>query len=86
VGISKDLELNEILPNNKSQINFFVTKQFISRWAGGKTIPDIKSIEQLAIIFNYKINDIFEENTLKELSLKSNITTNKQKNNIYIGN
>lgn len=55
----------------------FVTRQCISRWEGGKTLPDIKSIEQLALVFNCSINDIFEEDTLKELTL---FTTNKTKN------
>ena len=80
----KRLRTERNLTQQEVADQLFVTRQCISRWEGGKTIPDIKSMEQLALVFNCSINDIFEEETLKELTLTANRQTKNQKKHVFI--
>ncbi|CCV65157.1 Putative phage regulator/ repressor protein [Paracholeplasma brassicae] len=80
----KRLRTERNLTQQEVADQLFVTRQCISRWEGGKTIPDIKSMEQLALVFNCSINDIFEEDTLKELTLTANRQTKNQRKHVFI--
>ncbi|BCR36206.1 helix-turn-helix transcriptional regulator [Mariniplasma anaerobium] len=64
--------------------HLFVTRQCISRWEQGKTIPDIHSIEKLAGIYECKIEDLLDNDVLRTFTLDTANKTTKNKRNTYI--
>ena len=57
----------------------FVTRQLISKWEQGSSLPDIESVEKLAKIFGVTINDLIDDESVKSITLKEAIK-NKSKN------
>lgn len=62
----------------------FVTRQCISRWEQGITVPDIESIEKLSVIFGCTVNDIFEDQALKALTIKTAKESHTYKHFLYV--
>ncbi|HBP25399.1 MAG TPA: hypothetical protein DD618_00385, partial [Acholeplasmatales bacterium] len=56
----------------------FVTRQCVSRWEQGKTLPDIESLEKLANIFECSINDLIDDNSVKSITIEEAITNKKK--------
>ena len=80
----KRLRLEKNLTQQEVADELFVTRQCISRWESGKTIPDIESMEKLSVVFGCTINDIFEEKTLQELAIKNTVIQKTQKKHVLI--
>jgi len=80
----KRLRLEKNLTQQEVADDLFVTRQCISRWESGKTIPDIESMEKLSVVFGCTINDIFEEKTLQELAIKNTVIQKSQKKHVLI--
>jgi transcriptional regulator with XRE-family HTH domain len=62
----------------------FVTRQCISRWEQGKTIPDIHSLDKLAEMYECKIEDILDNDAVRTFTLDTANKTTKNKRNTYI--
>lgn len=60
----------------------FVTRQCISRWEQGKTLPDINNIERIAVVLDCSINDLVDDNSIKSLAIREAI--NSKKNRIIL--
>ena len=57
-----------------------VTRQAISRWETGKTIPDLETLKKLSILYDVSLDEMMNYNTTK-----SRTTTNiSSENHIYI--
>lgn len=65
----KRLRTEHNLTQEEVAEKLYVTRQCISRWEQGITVPDLESMEKLAKVFEVSINDIFEENAVKELAI-----------------
>ena len=57
----------------------FVTRQLISKWEQGTSLPDIESAEKLAKIFGVSISELIDDESVKSITLKEAIK-NKSKN------
>ncbi|MCD4827067.1 MAG: helix-turn-helix domain-containing protein [Acholeplasmataceae bacterium] len=62
----------------------FVTRQCISRWEQGKTIPDIHSLEKISDIYECKLEDLLDNDCLRTFTLENANKTSKNKKNNYI--
>ncbi|QVK17995.1 helix-turn-helix transcriptional regulator [Mycoplasmatota bacterium] len=56
----------------------YVTRQCVSRWEQGKTIPDIKSIERLATLLDCSINDLIDNDSVKSIAIEQAISNKKK--------
>jgi transcriptional regulator with XRE-family HTH domain len=56
----------------------YVTRQLISKWEQGKSLPDIESLEKLAVIFEVSLSDLLDDESVKSITLKEAIK-NKSK-------
>lgn len=76
------------LENNLTQQEvaekLYVTRQCISRWEQGITLPDINNIEKLAEIFNCNTNDIIDHDSIKIITISEAIKNRKTKKIILI--
>lgn len=62
----------------------FVTRQCISRWEQGKTLPDIENLERLASVFECSINDLIDDNSVKAIAIEGAITNRRKGRIIWI--
>lgn len=62
----------------------FVTRQCISRWEQGKTLPDITNIEKLSEILDCTINDLVDNNSIKTIAINQAIGNRKNKKLLLI--
>lgn len=71
------------LKNNLTQQDvsekMFVTRQCISRWESGNTIPDIHSIEKLSKIYNCSIDDLLNTGSITKITLDEAIKNKKNR-------
>ena len=64
-----------------------VSRQTISKWELGQTVPDTNNLSKIATIFGISVNDLLDENidpTEKKIKNDKNIEGKKQKNEIKI--
>ncbi len=90
----KDLRIKNNLTQQDFADKFFVTRQAVSRWEQGKSIPGIDVLELIAKEFNVSIDYLVsEEDSIKQVEEKelqigyntSNDTTNNSKNyNVFM--
>jgi len=88
--------MNNIGDNIKNQRNkknitqqaladeLFVTRQCVSRWEQGKTLPDIVTIEKLATVFSCSVNDLIDDNSVKAITIDQAIMNKKRIRIIWI--
>ena len=85
----KDLRIKNNLTQQDFADKFFVTRQAVSRWEQGKSIPGIDVLELIAKEFNVSIDYLIsEDDSIKQAEEKelqigdntSNVITNKSKN------
>jgi len=80
----KRLRLERELTQQDIAEKMFVTRQCISRWEQGITLPDIKSIEGLSKVFNCDVNDILDNDSIKVIAINEAIKNKKDKKIIFI--
>lgn len=80
----KRLRTEKELTQEQVAEKLYVTRQCISRWEQGITVPDIESMEKLAEVFDCAINDIFEDVQVKALAI-DNAIANQTFRKILIG-
>ncbi|QVK16873.1 helix-turn-helix transcriptional regulator [Mycoplasmatota bacterium] len=61
----------------------FVTRQCISRWEQGKSVPDIESLEKLASILEITVSEIIDDESIKTLTINEAIINRKFKKFIW---
>lgn len=62
----------------------YVTRQCISRWEQGKTLPDINNIEKIATILDCSRNDLVDDNSIKSLTIREAINSKKNRTILWI--
>lgn len=75
----KKMRLEKDLTQQDVADQLFVTRQCISRWEQGITLPDISSIEKLTKVFNCSINDIIDNDSIKTITINEAIKNKKTK-------
>lgn len=80
----KRLRTEKELTQEQVAERLYVTRQCISRWEQGITVPDIESMEKLAMVFDCAINDIFEDAQVKALAI-DNANANQIYKKLLIG-
>lgn len=80
----KKVRTNKRLTQQEVADGLFVTRQCISRWEQGKTLPDIKSLEKLAKLLECSINDLLDDDSVKSITLKEAISNKKKTKFIWI--
>lgn len=80
----KRLRTEKELTQEQVAEKLYVTRQCISRWEQGITVPDIESMEKLAEVFDCAINDIFEDTQVKALAI-DNANANQIFKKLLIG-
>lgn len=67
----KDILLNLRKHNNLTQEEMakklFVTRQAVSRWENGETIPNVDTLKLISNIFDISINSLITDNKLKDM-------------------
>lgn len=56
----------------------FVTRQLISKWEQGKSLPDILSVEKLSNLFGVSIHELIDDESVKSITLKEAISNQKK--------
>lgn len=80
----KEKRLNKGITQQEVATHLFVTRQCISRWEQGKTLPDINSIEKLSKLFGCSINDLLDDESIKSITIKEAISSKKNHKVLYI--
>ncbi len=79
----KQKRMNKDLTQEELAKELFVTRQCISRWELGKTLPDINNIERIAEVLECTINDLIDDDAVKTITIKQAIN-NKKRNKFII--
>ena len=66
----KQVRVNKKMTQQDVADQLYVTRQCISRWEIGKTIPDIESLEKLAKVYDITIGEILDDDAIKYLTLQ----------------
>jgi transcriptional regulator with XRE-family HTH domain len=62
----------------------YVTRQCVSRWEQGQTLPDIKSIEKIATILECSINDLIDDNSVKSIAIEQAISNRRKIRSLWM--
>jgi transcriptional regulator with XRE-family HTH domain len=60
----------------------YVTRQLISKWEMGKSLPNIADVERLATVFGVGINDLLDDESIRSITLSEAIQ-NRQKRRFH---
>jgi transcriptional regulator with XRE-family HTH domain len=80
----KELRTKKGMTQQQLANELFVTRQCISRWEQGKTLPDVINIEKISKIFDCTINDLIDDNSIKSLTIEEAINNKKNKKIMWI--
>lgn len=75
----KRIRLEKGLTQQEVADQLFVTRQAVSRWENGSTLPDINTIEKLSKIYDCTINDIVDSESVTNLTIQEAIKNKKTK-------
>lgn len=81
----KRLRIEKNLTQQEVADKLFVTRQCVSRWEQGKSIPDIYNLESLAKLYGVTINDLLDEDATKMMLVDSALKSKKRDKLNYIG-
>ena len=70
---------NNLTSQQEVAEQLYVTRQCISRWESGKTLPDIHSLEKLASIYRCSIEDLITTSEVTEIALNEAIKNSKSR-------
>lgn len=62
----------------------YVTRQLISKWEQGKSLPNIESVEQLAQILEVSIDDLIDDESIKTMAYSEAIENRKKRIWVWI--
>jgi DNA-binding XRE family transcriptional regulator len=62
----------------------YVTRQCVSSWEQGKTLPNIESIENIATILECSINDLIDDNSVKTIAIEQVLNNKKKTRYIWL--
>lgn len=80
----KALRTKKGLTQQELADKLYVTRQCISRWEQGKTLPDINSIEALTDLLDCSINDLVDDSSIKSLTINEAIKSEKTKKFLWV--
>jgi len=80
----KALRTKKGLTQQELADKLYVTRQCISRWEQGKTLPDINSIEALTDLLDCSINDLVDDGSIKSLTINEAIKSKKTKKLLWL--
>lgn len=75
----RSLRISKGLTQQELADKLFVTRQCISRWEQGKTLPDINIIEKLTEVFDCSLNDLIDDNSIKSITVNEAIRSKRNK-------
>ena len=81
----KNLRINSLMTQQEVADKMFVTRQCVSRWEQGKSIPDIYILENLSKLFNISLNELLDDKTTKSLIVENASNLKKRDKLIYLG-
>ncbi len=74
-GFLKELRIKHNLSQNDLAIKLYISRQAVSLWENGKTLPEIDKINDLANLYNVTIADIFAGEIIKDEKKKNEIVS-----------
>lgn len=74
----KRIRMEKGLTQQEVAEKLFVTRQCVSKWERGKTIPDIKSLERLSELFSCSIHDLLDNDTVKAMVVEEAIAKRRK--------
>ncbi|XMB71847.1 helix-turn-helix transcriptional regulator [Mycoplasmatota bacterium WC30] len=80
----KELRAKKGITQQNLADQLYVTRQCISRWEQGKTLPDINNIEKVAEALDCSINDLVDDNSIKSLTIREAINSKKNRTILWI--
>ena len=80
----KEMRLKKGLTQQQLANELFVTRQCISRWEQGRTLPDVNNIEKISIVLGCSINDLIDDSSIKSITIKEAINSKKNKTIMWI--
>lgn len=80
----KELRLSKHLTQQALADELHVTKQAISKWEKGKSIPDITSVELLSSYFGVSADYLINDNLETAKSVTTDVISNKRPNKLYV--
>lgn len=75
----KKYRIDNNLTQQEVAEQLYVTRQCISRWESGKTLPDIHSLEKLSSIYRCSIEDLITTSEVTEIALNEAIKNSKSR-------
>lgn len=54
--VLKDIRIKSNLTQDEMAEKIFVTRQAVSRWENGETVPNIETLKQISMVFDVSIN------------------------------
>jgi transcriptional regulator with XRE-family HTH domain len=80
----KELRAKKGITQQELADQLYVTRQCISRWEQGKTLPDINNIEKITAVLECSINDLIDDNSIKSLTIKEAINSKNNRKLLWI--
>lgn len=78
----KDLRVKKDWTQQQLADRLYVTRQCISRWEQGKTLPDVLTMERIAEVLECELNDLIDDNSIKSITIDQAVLS--QKKSIYL--
>ncbi|MCK7486809.1 MAG: helix-turn-helix domain-containing protein [Bacillus subtilis] len=74
----KRLRLQQGLTQEAVANQLFVSRQLVSKWEQGKSLPDILAVEKLAIVLGATIHDLIDDESVKSIALNEATSIGKR--------
>lgn len=76
----KKLRKTKGLTQEQLAQQLYVTRQLISKWEQGKSLPDIENLKKLASIFEVPLSDLLDDESVATITIKEAIKNKKSLN------
>lgn len=80
----RELRISKNLTQQQLADKLFVTKQTVSKWEKGKSVPDITSIDSLASFFGVSVDYLVNSNTTSTAPADTTTSSHKNTNRLTI--
>ena len=74
----KKLRKTKGLTQEQLAQQLYVTRQLISKWEQGKSLPDIENLKKLASIFEVPLSDLLDDESVATITIKEAIKNKKR--------
>ena len=63
----------------------YVSRSAVAKWEQGRGYPSVETLEKIAEIFEYPLDNLFEEKEYRSVTIETNREVKKQKKYYIIG-